>query len=73
MLCPICNGPAENITPGGFDGLVVKCATCGPYEIAGTVRVRLAKLRLEDRPTVLQKAKRFAAPGARPTISSTSF
>ena len=73
MQCLVCDGPAEDITSGGFDGVVMKCPACGPYAVAGTVRDKLAELGLEDRAIVLQKAKRLSVPGVRPTINSTSF
>jgi hypothetical protein len=73
MQCLVCGGPAEDITPGEFDGIVMKCPACGPYDVAGTVQAKLAKLGLKDRAAVLQKAKGFSTFGTRPTITSTTF
>lgn len=73
MECPVCESPAEDVTPGGFDGRIIRCSVDGDFEIAGTVERRLAGLDLEGRKAALAKARRFAAPGQRPTITSTSF
>jgi hypothetical protein len=73
MRCLICGGPATDISPGGFDGLVIDCPKCKPYEVAGSIQSKLGQLDQLERASVLRKAQRFAAHGARPTISSTSF
>lgn len=70
MQCATCGAVAENVTPGGFDGLVVRCEHCGTYEIAGTAENALLRLSLPERAAALEKAKRLAAPGTRPCISS---
>lgn len=71
MLCLVCNGPAEDITPGDFDGSMINCPTCEPYEIARSVLHKFEMFGLEKRADALQKAKRFASPGTRPAITST--
>ena len=71
MLCLVCNGPAKDITPGGFDGSMIDCPTCEPYEIAHSVLHKFEMVGLEKRADALQKAKRFASPGTRPAITST--
>ena len=70
MLCLVCNGDAKNITPGGFDGIIIDCPTCEPYEIADSVLHKFDKIGPEKRAEALWKAKRFASPGTRPAITS---
>lgn len=36
-VCPICCNSALDQTTEDFDGEVIRCKTCGTYEIAGTV------------------------------------
>jgi transposase len=71
MQCSICGAPAKNLTPGSFEGLVVSCPHCGTYEIADSALNGFLRLDFDRRAEALQKAKRFAAPGARPTIKIT--
>ena len=73
MLCLICKGPATDITPGGFDGVMVDCRICKPYEIADRARDKFGKVAPEKRAEALQMAKRFASPGARSSITSICF
>ena len=71
MECPVCGGPAENISPEGYDGVVVRCYACtGQYEISGTVISALLQLDRAGREAALEKAKAFAAPGTRPAITT---
>ena len=70
MQCAICGAAAENVTPGGFDGLVIRCEHCETYEIAGSAENGLLRLQLPERAAALEKAKRFAAPGSRPCITT---
>lgn len=70
MLCLVCNGPAEDIAPADFDGRMIDCPTCEPYEIARSVLHKFEKFGPEKRALALQKAKRFASPGTRPSITS---
>jgi hypothetical protein len=58
--------------PGTFDGKTIRCASCGDYDITGTVYDpgSFAKQDIETRQRALAQAKRFAAPGKRPMISS---
>ena len=46
MQCETCAAPADDLTPGDFDGLVIRCKHCGEYEIAGTVLNALLRLEL---------------------------
>ena len=71
--CPVCEDPASNRTPPDFDGLIIRCDKCRDFEISGTALGQLQKLDLLERIDVLRKAQRFAAPGARPTITTTCF
>lgn len=73
MQCLICDGPAEDITPGGFEGVIVDCPRCKPYEVAGSVQRKLSQRNLERRIGALRKAQRFAAPETRPAIDSMTF
>lgn len=72
MICPVCAGPAEDITLLTFDGKSIRCTKCGDYDISGTVwdPGAFRSLHPEERAAVLKKAKQFAQPGARPMISS---
>ena len=36
-ICPICCNTAQDLTAEDFDGEVIRCKTCGTYEISGTV------------------------------------
>jgi hypothetical protein len=71
MQCPVCGAVAKNLAPATYDGLIVGCPRCGEYQITGTVFDNLLRLGPEDRSEALQRAKRRATLGARPTISST--
>ena len=70
MRCLVCNGPAEDIAPADFDGRVIDCPTCESYEIADSVLHKFDKFSLEKRADALRKAKRFASPRTRPTITN---
>ena len=71
MQCPVCGTPAENLTPGNVDGLIVRCVHCGEYEIVGTAVNDLLRMQLIERADALEKARRAAPPGARPAIGAT--
>ena len=73
MKCPVCDGPAQDITEPGFDGKSVKCDECGRYNFTGTAMPRFEKLSQEERKDALHKAKRFAKTGLRPVIDSHCF
>jgi hypothetical protein len=74
MQCLICEGSAQNITPtGGPDYVVVRCPGCGDFEVASSALGRLKELDRESREQSLRKAKRFAATGTRPIITSICF
>jgi hypothetical protein len=73
MQCPVDGAPAKDITAPDFDGRSVRCPNCDDYDIARGYDEKLAKLDLEDRLGVLQKAKKFWTSGPRPCISGTSF
>jgi hypothetical protein len=73
MHCPVCAAPAEDLTPGSYDGVVVRCRRCGDYQVTGTVFDKLLRLSIEQRSAALEAAKRRTTSGARPTISSTCF
>jgi hypothetical protein len=69
MDCLICGANAEQI-PTTIDDMTVVCPMCGEYDVEGTVATTglMQKLEPEQRRDVLDKAKRSAAPGARPLI-----
>ena len=74
MNCAICGNQADPL-PRTFDGDGFRCASCGDYEISGTV------LRLESwknlgpvqRLQALGNAKMQAKPGKLPIVTSYSF
>jgi hypothetical protein len=68
--CPICRRAATNNSPPDFDGISVKCLECDDYEISGTAVDELMRLELAGRLDALQKAKRFALPGTKPSITT---
>ena len=73
MNCPVCGtADATDITVQTFDGKSFKCPSCGEYDVAGSIYDpgTLQCLDPEHRMTALEKAKRFAKPGARPMITS---
>jgi len=69
MQCPICGAPARHLT-GDFEGFTVACPRCGNYQVTDSCFNALLRLDLEARREALAAAKRSAAPGAVPTISS---
>jgi hypothetical protein len=73
MQCPICGAVAENITRGDYDGLSVRCHNCGEFDVAGSALDNLLRLDGTGRTAALDKAKRSARAGVRPTISTTSL
>lgn len=75
LNCPVCSACAEGITPYTFGGKSIRCANCGEYDISGSVfdSSTFQKLEPEQRRAVLNKAKRFAATGKRPMITSYSL
>lgn len=73
MECPVCTGPAKDITNPGFDGQAVRCPECREFEVADSVERRLRKLTPEGRRTALEKAIAFAAPDQRPAINSLTL
>ncbi len=71
MQCSVCGAEAENLTPGDFDGLVVRCKRCGDYEVSDSVLNALLRLDFDDRVAALDKARRFAAAGTTPAIGTS--
>jgi hypothetical protein len=69
MDCPICGAQARNVTPGEFDGLVIKCIHCGDYEVPDSAVNGLIRLDYEGRRGALEKAKIVAGAGTRPSIT----
>ena len=67
MQCPVCDRPARDHTPPGFDGIVVGCNTCGNFDIANAYLDKLQALEPTARREALRKAKQFAK-FARPSI-----
>jgi hypothetical protein len=71
MNCPICGAEAKDTTPGGFDGLIVECKHCGGYAITDNALNDLIRLGFDARKSALDKAKRSATDGTRPTIDAS--
>lgn len=72
--CWICEkDEAEDLTNGGFDGKQLSCKSCGPYNVAGTVVLKLAELGPSEKVAALARARGISQPGQVPTISSTSL
>jgi hypothetical protein len=70
MACSVCDGPAEEVR--NFDRITVHCRACEPYDLSGTVydTEALKKFSVEERRSILHRAKARAQPGARPYIDS---
>jgi hypothetical protein len=60
MQCPVCDGSARDHTPPEFHGIVVRCATCGNFDIANEYLDKLRALEPAARREVLRKAKQLA-------------
>jgi len=75
MKCPVCDSPNAEDTPNTLDGKSVRCPRCGEYDISGSVYDpgEFQNLDLERRGAALEKAKRFAASGKRPMITTSSL
>ncbi|MBX9591748.1 MAG: hypothetical protein K2X43_20850 [Hyphomonadaceae bacterium] len=67
MQCPVCHGQAQNLTPNTLDGVVISCALCGDYRIAGNAFHDFMRLKAEKRAAALQAAKQTSHSGW-PTI-----
>jgi len=72
MQCPVCDGSARDHTPPEFHGIVVRCATCGNYDIADDYLDKLRALEPAARREVLRKAKQLAKL-AGPSINRWCF
>lgn len=72
MQCPVCEGQAENLTPNTLDGVVVGCALCGDYRIAGAAFHGFMRLHAGKRAATLDAAKRGSRSGW-PTIGAASL
>jgi len=70
MQCLVCTGEAKDITPAGFDGIVVRCPNCGDYEVADSALKRFQTASLSERGVAFRKAKSLQT-AARPTITTT--
>jgi hypothetical protein len=70
--CPVCDGPARDRTPPGFNGIVVSCATCGNYDTADEYLDKLRVLEPAARREVLRKAIQLAK-FASPSINRSCF
>lgn len=73
MQCPVCGAEARDLTPGDFDGIIVDCKRCNGYEVVGAVVNDFLRLDFERRVEALEKARRAAAPGARPAIGEAEL
>lgn len=68
MQCLICGAEAEDLTPGDFDGVIVRCKRCGEYEVADGALNDFLRLDYDLRVKVLEKAK-LGSGGTRPAIT----
>jgi hypothetical protein len=71
MQCPVCRGQAQNLTPNTLDGVVVGCAQCGDYRIAGVAFHGFMRLQTDKRAAALEAAKATSRSGW-PMISATA-
>lgn len=72
MQCPVCFGPAQNLTPNTMDGVVVGCTQCGDYRITGVAFHDFMRLQNEKRAAALQAAK-LASHSGWPMISTSAI
>ena len=74
MQCPICDGLADDL-PNTIDGKSIHCSRCGDFDVSGSVydAGMLQQLDPEERREVLENAKRSAAQGKRPMITTHSL
>jgi hypothetical protein len=72
LQCPICKSAAEEIDRGLFDGTGFDCKQHGRFRITGTVMKLMDSNEWKRRAweNALLIAKRAAAPGAVPMITS---
>jgi hypothetical protein len=72
MQCPVCTTQARNLTPNTLDGVVVGCAHCGEYRIAGGAFYALTTLLPDQRFEALATARRATKAGW-PMINTSCF
>ena len=70
--CPVCDGPARDITVAIIDGKSFKCGRCGDFDVSGTVLAgdMLAPYDGPSRIAILERAKERTQPGKRPLITT---
>jgi len=70
ISCPICEEEAEDITLKTFDGITIRCKSCGDFDISDSVWApgALAGKNFEQRIAALNNARREAVEGRRPMI-----
>ncbi len=73
MQCPVCEGPAKEITPSGLDGVSFDCPTCGRFDVTSNAMRKLEGFDTEGRRGALTKAMRFWTDHPRPCISTACF
>jgi hypothetical protein len=69
MQCPICGAPAKHMVENA-DGLAVDCPRCGAYQVTDSCLNVMLRLDLDGRERALQAARKSAAAGEVPVISS---
>lgn len=72
MLCPVCRGPATDISAKDYDGISIRCRLHDhDFNIIGAALNAFGLLDLDGRRSVLARARRVARRrGAeRPTIT----
>ena len=68
MKCPICAGPARDITTAGFDGISVRCPVDGDFDVKTGFALKLQELSPAKRHYLLNDAILAARPGSRPLL-----
>jgi len=66
--CGICGEQAENVTPGGLDGIRMNCLRCGQYELTGTALSPAMDLSPDERARVSGWVFEQNSLGTSPTI-----
>ena len=73
MRCPVCEGPATEITLPGLNGVSVDCPICALFDVTSKAATKLKGLDTKGRRDALTKAIQFWADDPRPCISTACF
>jgi hypothetical protein len=72
MKCPICGGNARDIAKSGFEGMSVRCAVDGDFDIAPGSALKLQEIPPAKRHYALNDAIIATRFGERPRIDLQS-